>query len=363
MADTTKKKVEIEIGARDDSRGAFRSLEDRLNSVKRQFGRRGLFGDLGEILTGGGIVAGVTFLGRELSSVVKTANELTSAFATGAISAGELTERIAGSIPVLGEFWQLGRNIQDAMSGAAIEAAKLVVETKRALEASRLPRQAVRGARASIDSVDSFADALAEDAFLLGARPDEVPLLSVQARKSTLLKKIIEESDRNLLRAGDNEVARNAVLEARRQSIEKLQESYEKYAVRLKQVNEAEKQRARDEAAVASIEERLKNRRIKEQEDIVKSREMAAFSASVVDDIRRMEFLIQESSFRNRASFPGFATLTDTGGSGANDAAREAVRIRFESESLEVQKQSRDAVVAINEKMQQSNAVLLGVFR
>ncbi len=73
---------------------------------------------------GGGAIAGLSMAGRELASVTGDMVQYKNALRDGTMSQGEFTEKIMGSLPVLGAYWQAGRNIREMFTGEEAEIAK-----------------------------------------------------------------------------------------------------------------------------------------------------------------------------------------------------------------------------------------------
>lgn len=111
------KPIMIRVGATDETRGAFRSVSEGLNDLKRVAGARGSLKDTFELLRGGGAVAGLTFGGRLLKDAATSMREYTDAARDGTIQTGELVEKLASAVPIYGEIWQAGRQIREMMTG------------------------------------------------------------------------------------------------------------------------------------------------------------------------------------------------------------------------------------------------------
>jgi len=103
------------------------SWKDSLRSIKQE---ASAIGNVTKLMMGGGAVVGLTMAGSQLKNFADEANRLKSEFQSGAISAGELTEKIAGSLPVLGQFWQAGRSIRELFTGEQAEIARINEEAR-----------------------------------------------------------------------------------------------------------------------------------------------------------------------------------------------------------------------------------------
>lgn len=85
--------------------------------LKEGLGGRSDLKDVFEILRGGGAVAALSLGGQALNDSVKSVIQLRSEFDAGKISAGELSDKLAGSIPIYGQIWQAGRGIRELLTG------------------------------------------------------------------------------------------------------------------------------------------------------------------------------------------------------------------------------------------------------
>lgn len=138
-----------------------------LDTLKSAFGRGSTFKELTEIAVGGGVVAGLTVAGQQLSALTGKAVQLSDAFREGRITAGEMTESLARSIPILGGFWEAGRNIRELMTGEEAIARNLLrIDTER-LAILQQQGQILKDARSRRDALPSkmadFNDRLAVD--------------------------------------------------------------------------------------------------------------------------------------------------------------------------------------------------------
>ena len=89
------------------------ALRDTLNELKSTFGRGSTFGMAMQTMKGVGPAMGLTVALHELDALSGKAVELSNAFHEGKIGAAEMTEELAKQIPILGQAWELGRNIRE----------------------------------------------------------------------------------------------------------------------------------------------------------------------------------------------------------------------------------------------------------
>lgn len=159
------KKIEFQVKAKDDASATFDNVRksysrmknetekpskggffDILDDLKKVGGGRGKVKDVAELLVGGGAVAGITFLGMALKNATGNMVELRNAFQAGKIDAGELVEKVAAGVPILGQFWQAGRNIRELFTGEDQEIERQNQLQKEKLSLLERQRDAVREA-------------------------------------------------------------------------------------------------------------------------------------------------------------------------------------------------------------------------
>lgn len=108
-----------EATAANEAKSAHEGLEATLERTKETLGRRSLAHEALELLTGGGTVAVLGLAGGILKDSTQRMIELRDRARETAMSSGQITEELAGSLPVLGSIWQAGRNIRELFSGEA----------------------------------------------------------------------------------------------------------------------------------------------------------------------------------------------------------------------------------------------------
>lgn len=106
------------------------SGRDMFKSLGSQFGKGSLLGDVGKALSGRGAFGGITMLLNETDNALKKAVELQTQYKLGAISAGEMADELAKSIPILGHIYSAGRSIHELISGEEAETAAIEASTK-----------------------------------------------------------------------------------------------------------------------------------------------------------------------------------------------------------------------------------------
>ncbi len=136
-----------------------------IQGINSELGKKSLMGQSLKMAMGGGAVMGLSMAGNELSSLTKNMVEMKDAFKEGKISGGEFAEKIASSIPVLGKFWEAGRNIREILTGEEAAMRKLnaafdaqIAANEKSLAVAQKYRQELK---AGMALKNEMADALA----------------------------------------------------------------------------------------------------------------------------------------------------------------------------------------------------------
>jgi hypothetical protein len=87
--------------------------ESTFKTLRGSLGRRSEFGETLELFKSGGVLFGLVEAGRILNDGTTKAREFFDEFREGKKTIGEVADGIAGSLPVIGQFWQAGRNIHE----------------------------------------------------------------------------------------------------------------------------------------------------------------------------------------------------------------------------------------------------------
>lgn len=118
------------------SRGTGERVADEtsksfLHRLKSVAGGRGTIKDYAEVLTGGGAVAGLTFVGRAIKDAAENAVKLNDEFNAGKINAGQMIEQLARGVPVFGNFFAAGRSIRELFTGEEASAREILASAER----------------------------------------------------------------------------------------------------------------------------------------------------------------------------------------------------------------------------------------
>jgi len=151
----------------DSLSGKFKSF---LGDTKADFGKGSALGQSMKLLAGGGAVAGITMAINEAKKAADAIGEVTAAYRAGKIGAGEMTEKIIASIPVIGQAWQLGKSIKEAFTGAeaAAKAAaeKIAICSKQIDDMLKLTRKWNNETKTIVEEMDSQTKKLQQQAEL-----------------------------------------------------------------------------------------------------------------------------------------------------------------------------------------------------
>jgi hypothetical protein len=113
-ADVLKRKLQ-EVEAAKAAKNAAPG-KSTLQSLKQGLGARSELGQLGKVAVGAGAVAGLTMVAHAIGEAATKAKELTAEFKAGKISAGEMGEKLAEGIPIVGSFISAGRQVKDLLA-------------------------------------------------------------------------------------------------------------------------------------------------------------------------------------------------------------------------------------------------------
>jgi hypothetical protein len=136
----TRKEIEIAIKGKDEGAGSLvDSVAQKLKMLKKEARQSGE-NNLEQLFEGGNLTDGLMKLlggaklalagfvteqvGESLSEWAEKAAELQKELDEGKITIGEMTDKLAGSVPVFGSVWSAGRAIHDLLAGNTEEIAR-----------------------------------------------------------------------------------------------------------------------------------------------------------------------------------------------------------------------------------------------
>lgn len=123
---TTKRDIDIHVHAKDETGNVFQQIGEKAHALKQQFGRRSALGEGMEFLFEGAQLFALTFAADKIGEIAKGTRELMLAAKEGKQQFSDLAEGVVKSIPVMGQFYSLFRNVSDlAWDGASMAAEAL----------------------------------------------------------------------------------------------------------------------------------------------------------------------------------------------------------------------------------------------
>lgn len=128
-----EKKVGITFEAQDKTGSAFERVQARLKQIRREeresgeaIFKRTVAGGAGSIIDAGADLLGVgaavfaiDMIGRALNATVDKVREIRKEMRETGASAGEVADKLLGTVPVYGQIWQAGRKIREELDGTA----------------------------------------------------------------------------------------------------------------------------------------------------------------------------------------------------------------------------------------------------
>lgn len=107
--------------------GGIKVAENKLKEFKSVLGKRAFLGEVGEILQGGGAVAGATFLAKMIGEAADKTAVLAAQLRDGTLTMGQFVGESARAIPVFGQYVKMWDSILSLITRSKT-AAELVAE-------------------------------------------------------------------------------------------------------------------------------------------------------------------------------------------------------------------------------------------
>jgi len=143
-----EQKLNIVVGGEDRSKPAFKSVAQSLSDLKKTAGEGGQLGEFAKMARGAGAVAGIALAARTLTDLTGKAVSFRDAMREGSMSAGDVADQLARSIPVLGSIYAAGRNLRELITGQQAEINKMLASAA-AQDGNIANRRSLREAVAS----------------------------------------------------------------------------------------------------------------------------------------------------------------------------------------------------------------------
>ena len=183
---------QMKAGVENENAQAARSVESQwkqtLGNLKGDFGKSSTLGQTMKLLAGGGAIMGISMVGSQLNAATKTMEELVTAFRMGKATAGEFTEKLLGSLPVLGQFWEAGRNIREMLLGEAAAEEKYIQSIHAEVAANEKAAAMAKRYRSENESLLAIKERLS-DAAILARDPSQAAAIA--------FRKTVEEMNKS----------------------------------------------------------------------------------------------------------------------------------------------------------------------
>jgi hypothetical protein len=151
-----------------------------LKGLKGALGEESALGNFAKMARGAGAVAGISIVGQVLKDATGKMVELSDAFHRGEISYGQMFEQVAASVPVYGDIWQAGKNIQEMFTHEERDAREILkVEKMRnaVMDERKASLERIKQIQKSIDDTTrTAAQKRSLDGMKPGARRDRAEL-------------------------------------------------------------------------------------------------------------------------------------------------------------------------------------------
>ena len=136
-AESASMKQKIEADGKGAGDSLSKSMKETMEKVEGEMGRRSGWGKLLRIGMEGGVVG---MAGMALKGMTDKMSELTAQFREGKIGGGEMVEKLAEGIPIIGDFVTAGRDIREMFTGekAQIEQINEEIRTGNELMEARV---------------------------------------------------------------------------------------------------------------------------------------------------------------------------------------------------------------------------------
>lgn len=145
------------------------------------------------LLEGRGALLGINIMSRMLAEAAKSVKEVAEGLREGSMSAGEMADKLVGGLPIIGQFWQAGRSLHEAIFGAGVDFEKVKKEAAETEEITRKIAENIRrgnraglpfGEREEAGIEDKYTSRAANRESALKAAQDDLDAAIEQARRS-----------------------------------------------------------------------------------------------------------------------------------------------------------------------------------
>jgi hypothetical protein len=233
-----EKSVTISISAEDKTAAGFNSTMQRLKELRREETRSGeailkrtIAGGPGamveaaaDMLGAGMAVFAIDQVGRALNSTVDKVREIRREMRETGATAGEMADKLAGTLPVYGQLWQAGRKIREDLDGTADAVAAITNETAalNAMEAVR--KQSAEKYSESLEKTLAIVSKIRQEMAMFGQSPGALAFLQVGNNAATNKAAIDKQEEAAI---AEQQALRAKALEAYKKEKEAAQQQLE----------------------------------------------------------------------------------------------------------------------------------------
>jgi len=179
--------------AEEHLRGFTGRVEGAFKDIGKGLGASSGIGRLGQVLAGGGALAGITLVTRALDQAAERAQGLADALRAGEAGAEEVLTAAVGMVPVYGQVWATGRKIHRSFwdtAAAVAEWAGASNETVASLESVETHLARITEQHQVLDQVMASAEKTANAARLIGLSAEERELELMRQKHAEQLKSL-----------------------------------------------------------------------------------------------------------------------------------------------------------------------------
>jgi hypothetical protein len=185
-----------------------RKVEGFFDGLKAKFGRRSILGETGELLAGGGVVAGFSMLGNVLSDATAKAVELKDALKDSDKNAADIIDEFAKGLPIIGGFYRTGSNIRELFTGEKAAVREANEEIKRQDAYFESMRRGADSFRKAVDDAETRIRNMQRTLAAFG-KPAPMPAMANVANTLDSQIKAINTAEKEARKTQEDEFNKN----------------------------------------------------------------------------------------------------------------------------------------------------------
>lgn len=193
------KNISISISAQDKTREGFDGAMRRLKELRREetlsgeaIFKRTIAGgpqsmiEAGADMFGAGLaVFAIDQVGRALNATVDKVREIRKEMRETGASAGEMADKLAGTLPVYGQIWQAGRKIREDLDGTADALAAVNAQTEAMNAMSAIRQQSAEKFRQAMDQTLAIVSKIRQEMAMFGESPNALEFARLNSAAAT----------------------------------------------------------------------------------------------------------------------------------------------------------------------------------